>query len=185
MGYLFDPDTLAVVARRAIGLTHEGMVQTIAQDLARIHPGHIETREDWILSLAGGAMGIMTILHGSLSEYVLVFGSPIGTQGFSGRYRIEIFDFVLAGEMWTYSEQDFRERRVFRPGDMAHLHRREAKGFRFPDATWVLEYGRGPIPSALPFGLGDAFLALDLRTVVKTIRLYGRLVVRELLQGKV
>ena len=185
MGYLFDPDTLHAVARRAVGLPHAQMVQTVAEDLARIYPGHIETRQDWILSLAGGAMGIMTVLHGSLSEYVLIFGSPIGTEGFSGRYRIDIFDFVLAGEMWTYSEADFRERRVFRPGDMAHLPRRQAKGFRLPDATWMLEYGRGAIPSALPFALGDAVLALDLRTIAKTVQVYGRLVLRELRQGKI
>lgn len=185
MSYLFDPTTLGTVARRAIGLPHAQMVRQVADDLARLYPGHIETREDWLLSLAGGAMGIMTVLHGSLSEYVLLFGSPIGTEGFSGRYRIEIFDFMLAGEMWTYTEEDFRQRQVYRPGDMAHLSRRQAKGFRLPDGAWMLEYGRGVIPSALPFGLGDAVLALDARTIVKTLRVYGRLVLHELRQGKV
>jgi C-8 sterol isomerase len=50
----------------------------------------------------------------------------------------------------------------------------------------MLEYGRGPIPTALPVSLGDAvFSALDWRTVCKTFWIYGRLVFRELIRGKI
>src|SRR5437773_11761306 len=104
-----------------------------------------------MLSLAGGVMGIMTVLHGSLSEYVLIFGTPVGSEGFSGRYRIEIRDFMLAGEMWTYTESDFAERRVYRAGDAAYLARRAAKGARTFEAAWLLEYGRASGPTVLPF----------------------------------
>ena len=100
-----------------MGLPHDKMVRQVSDELARRYPGHIETRPNWMLSLAGGVMGIMTVLHGSLSEYVLIFGTPVGSEGFSGRYRIEIHDFMLAGEMWTYTESDFAERRVYRAGD--------------------------------------------------------------------
>src|SRR2546423_13502050 len=116
MSYIFDPEILKAVAKAHLGLRHEEMVSGISRDLAKAYPGHIETRQDWILSICGGAMGIMTILHGSLSEYVLIFGSPIGTEGFSGRYRIDIYDVMLAGEMWTYTEDKFRERIVTLPG---------------------------------------------------------------------
>ena len=124
-------------------------------------------------------------LHGSLSEYVFLFGSPIGTDGFSGRYPVDIFDFVLAGEMWAYGDDDFAERQVFRPGDVAHLPRGRAKGYRLPDAAWMLEYGRGVIPAMLPFGLSGAMAALEVRSIAKTVGAYGRLVMRELLQGKI
>src|SRR5438093_8426105 len=105
MGYLFDPKDLQARARKVVGLPHEEMVRRLTEDLAKAYPGHIETRERWIFSLAGGATGIMTILHGSLSEYLLVFGTPIGTEGFSGRYWIDIYDCMLSGEMWTYTEE--------------------------------------------------------------------------------
>jgi C-8 sterol isomerase len=162
------------------------MMEQVIADLVKAYPGHIETRQNWFFSMAAGAVGIMTVLHGSLSEYLLVFGTPVGTEGFSGRYHLEIYDFLLAGEMWTYTEESFRERVVTRPGEMAHLRRRQVKAFRLREDTWMLEYGRGWVPTALPVALGDAvFSALDVRTIVKTLSVYGRLVVRELIRGKV
>ena len=181
---LFSPDVLHAVARGAVGLPHDKMVRRVTEELERLYPGHIESRPNWMLSLAGGVMGIMTILHGSLSEYVLIFGTPVGSEGFSGRYRIEIHDFMLAGEMWTYTESDFAERRVYRAGDAAVLPRRQAKGVRILEGAWMLEYGRGPVPTALPFALSGAVASLELGTIARTIGVYGRLVVRELLQGK-
>src|SRR3954466_3272337 len=123
MSKIFDPDVLQSVAKAHLGLPHEQMVAAIARDLAERYPGHIETRENWILSICGGVMGIMTVLHGSLSEYVLIYGTPIGTEGFSGRYGVDIWDIVLAGEMWTYTEEHFRQRAVTMPGEMAYLRR--------------------------------------------------------------
>ena len=185
MGCIFNPHVLHQIARAHLELPHQEMVCGIARELARAYPGHLETREEWMLSLAGGAMGIMTVLHGSLSEYVLIFGTPIGTEGFSGRYHIGIFDFLLAGEMWTYTEDAFRTATISRPGDMAYLGPGQAKGFRLKAGTWMLEYGRGPVVTALPFALGDALLAFDGPTIARTLKVYGRLVLRELRQGKV
>jgi hypothetical protein len=186
MKYLFAPQALHEIAKRRAGLPHQEMVALIIEDLAKAYPGHIETKQNWVFSLTAGAVGIMTVLHGSLSEYLLLFGSPVGTEGFSGRYRLDIYDFLLGGEMWTYTEEHFRERVVTRPGEMAHLGRRQVKGFRILEDTWMLEYGRGIVPMALPVALGDAvFSAMDFRTVWKTIWLYGRLVIKELLRGKI
>ncbi len=182
---LFRPEVLHAIARAAVGLPHAGMVKHVTDELARIYPGHIETRPNWMLSLAGGVMGIMTVLHGSLSEYVLIFGTPVGSEGFSGRYRIEIHDFMLAGEMSTYTEEDFAERRVYRAGDAAVLRRREVKGVRLGEGAWMLEYGRGVIPSALPFALTDALVALEFPTIARTVWTYGRLTARELRRGKI
>jgi hypothetical protein len=51
--------------------------------------------------------------------------------------------------------------------------------------TWVLEYGRGPVVTCLPMGLSGAILNLDGGILWKTIRNYGRLVIKELLHGKI
>jgi len=75
--------------------------------------------------------------------------------------------------------------RTYRAGDAAFLARREAKGVRIFEDAWMLEYGRGPVPTVLPFGLSGALASFELRTIARTIGVYGRLVVRELLRGKI
>ncbi len=52
--------------------------------------------------------------------------------------------------------------------------------------TWMLEYGRGFVPSGLHTTVGDLLLrALDPIILVQTFKIYGRLLAKELLQGKI
>lgn len=186
MGYIFDPQRLQEIGSRAVGLPFEQMVQTVLDQVAEAYPGHTETKQEWVFSLAGGITGIMTVIHGSLSEYVLIFGTPIGSEGFSGRYHIDIWDVVLSGQMSTYTEDRPGELVLHKPGELAYLKRGKTKAAKFTEHCWLLEYGRGPIATSLPMALGDAvFSALDATILVKTFRIYGRLVLRELLKGKI
>ena len=182
---IFDPDKLHEIARLGVGKPHAEMCQAVIDGLLLEYPDAIDPQE-WIFNCAGGAVGVMRLLHASLSEYVLIFGSPIGTEGFSGRYRIGIHDYVMAGDMWTYTDDDLGTKVVTRPGERAYLSPDRVKGYKLPDGCWMLEYGRGPIPTALPFGLADAALSMvDGETVRKTLWLYGKLVVKNLLKGKI
>jgi hypothetical protein len=185
MDYLFDPEVLREVCAGHLGIPPREAITAIIQDLAQRYPGHIEVRQDWFFNIAGGATGIMTVLHGSLSEYLIVFGTPVSTEGFSGRYHLDIYDVVLAGEVWNYDEDDPFNRKVSLPGEMAFLRRRKVKGFRISEDSWMLEYGRGPVPTCLPMGLSGAMQNLDGGVIWKTIRNYGRLVIKELLHGKI
>jgi C-8 sterol isomerase len=184
MRHLFDPAQLHAAARAAVGLPHRDMVQTVAAELDRMYPGHIEQTEDWVMSLAGGATGVMTVLHCSLSEYLIIFGTPVGTEGFSGRYRLDIFDFMLAGEMWTYTEESCGERVVTMPGEMAVLRRRHTKGFRIAEGSWMLEYGRGPIMTCLPMAVSGAVASLDGRTLWRTFSISTRLTCKTLFRRR-
>ena len=186
MGYVFDPARLQEIARKHIALPAEAMLHAIADDLAEAYPGHIHAAPRWVFNLSGGYVGIMTILHASLSEYVLLFGAPVGATGFSGRYLMDVYDFLLTGELRGFTEGLFHEPTVTRPGELALLHRGSAKGFALTAGTWVLEYGRGVVPASLPFALCYAlFACFEPVTVVKTIWLYGRLVIKELWNGKI
>ena len=185
MAYMFDPQQLHEASQRAAGLPHQAMVRALVADLERIYPGQIEQTEEWIMSLVGGATGVMTVLHCSLSEYLLIYGTPLGTEGFSGRYRIDIFDFLLAGEMWTFTEESCRERTITSPGEAAFLGRGQVKGYRVSEGSWMLEYGRGPIVTCLPMGLIGAIGSLDGRTLWKTLSVSTRLTCRALLRGKI
>lgn len=185
MGHIFDPDHLHAVARRSVGLKFTDMTAQVTADLAAAYPGAITADEDWIFNMAAGAVGSLKLLHASLTEYVILFGTPIGTQGFSGRYRIEIHDFMIEGEMWTYTDDNVGERIITHPGGRVVLPASRTKGYRLPGAAWMLEYGRGPIPTALPLGIADAVLSCcDLETAWKTLAAYSRLTLGQLRQGK-
>jgi C-8 sterol isomerase len=186
MGYIFDPEHLHEVAKRGVGLPHDEMVHLVTGELAKAYPGHIETRQDWTFSVVAGSTGIMTLLHASLSEYVLLFGTPVGTEGLSGRYSMDVYDYQLAGDIWSYSDNDHACRVVTRPGEKTLLRRGHVRGYKLPEGGWMLEYARGIIPMALPIALGGMiFSCMDATTLVKTLKTYTRLVTRELLQGKI
>ena len=84
MGYIFEPDVLHQVVRGALGQPLPQMIEAIAGELDRRYPGHILREREWILNNAGGAMGHLLLLHSSITEYLIVFGTPIGTAGHSG-----------------------------------------------------------------------------------------------------
>ena len=186
MGYLFDPGQLHEIAQLGVGKpSREQMFRVVCDELKRRYPEHIDLTNPWIFNNAGGAMGQMKLLHCSLSEYIILFGTPIGTEGHSGRYRTEVHDFMLDGEMLCYHAGEF-EPAVYRPGDAAYLGPDRAKGYAVRDHAWMLEYSRGPIPLMLPFGLADTiFSTLDRSTVARTMWQYGKLVAKELRQGKI
>jgi len=178
--YVFDIDKLHSIARKGLGLPPEEIFKVIAEELRNQYPGLIDEKRDWIFNNAGGAMGMLTLLYASPREYLLFFGTPIGTEGHSGRYSADVYDFMLDGEMWCYTEGQF-ERTVFRPGDMAYLGKSRVKGYCVKDHAWMLEYARGCIPLMLPFGLSDSiFSTLDWKNIFRIIGRYAGLSIKHL-----
>lgn len=186
MAYAFDPQVLIACAREGVGLPVEPALDAITAAVRKQYPEHVVDRpRDWIFNNAGGAMGQITLLHASVTEYLLFFGTPIGTEGHSGRYRTEVWDIVFDGEMWCYHEGE-TSRTVYKPGDAAYLGADKVKGYSVPDHAWMLEYARGPIPTMLPFGLADSLLStLDHAAVRRTVWTYGKMTVGSLLRGKI
>lgn len=187
VGFIFEPEVLHTAAKRAVatGASLHDKVASIREELSSRYPGHIRPEPEWVFNIAGGALGQMTILHASITEYVIVFGTPIGTEGYSGRFSSDDYFMILEGEQWAFGEGQ-EDRHVFRPGDLHHMPRGEARGYRMPDRCYALEYARGFIPSMLPFGLADSFTStVDYMPVLKTMRIYARAVIGELLKGKI
>jgi hypothetical protein len=101
----------------------------------------------------------MKLYFASLNEYIMIWGTPIGSEGHSGRHRVAFWDTVLDGETWYFAEGQF-EKRVYRPGDRIFVGKGQACGMNFTDGVWALEYARGSIlPRAAPQADLDAATA--------------------------
>ncbi len=187
VSHIFCPQVIQQIAKRALGQPVQAMIEQIAAELEQHYPGHIlpHHQRDWIFNNAGGAMGAMMFLHASLTEYVLFFGTAIGTEGATGRFAADDWFTMLEGEHWSYAEGEF-EPHIVGPGETSHLPRGQAKAYRFPAKAWGIEYARGNIPSMLPFGFADTFSStLDFGALYRTMRVYTVGVVGNLLRGKI
>lgn len=185
MAYIFDPDLLQETCRQNLELPLEEKFEAVTEALDKRCPGRIPTKRRWIFNVAGGAMGMLTVLYGSMSEYVIFYGTPIPTGGYSGRYWADVYDIVLDGEMSCYTQGQF-EPAIYKPGDMAYLRKGTDKGYRFKPRTWMLEYARGFIPQMLPFRVfGSTITTLDFRCVRQQLWDYGRILMKETLKGKI
>lgn len=182
--YVFDPQVLDEISQRHLGQPVEQMFAAITADLAERYPGKIDDSKPWIFNNAGGVMILMKLLHASTKEYVMLWGTPIGSEGHTGRHLAEFYDTVIDGEAWYYQEGQF-ERSVYKPGDTIFLGKGQSAGMHYPDHVWMVEYARGVLPSLLPFGLADGLVStLDFKTVFQTIAIYFSLLTRELSAGK-
>lgn len=182
--YIFDPQVIHEISRRHLELPLEQMFEHVIADLSGRYPGAIDDSKPWIFNNAGGVMLEMKLLHASTKEYVMIWGTPIGSEGHTGRHLCEFYDTVLDGEAWYYQEGQFT-RDVYRPGDHIFLGKGQSAGMHYPDHVWMVEYARGILPSLLPFGLADALLStLDFKTALQTVVIYFSLLTRQLSRGQ-
>lgn len=181
MAQIFDPKVLHQVARASLPLPIGEKVKFIHQELAQRYPGRICPEVEWVFNVAGGSMGQLALLHASLKEYVIIFGSPLGSDGHTGRFRATDWFHILDGEQQAYEEGALTAE-IYKPGDQHVMPAGVAKGYRMLPNTWALEYAYGNIPSMLPFGLADAVTStLDFQSVAKTFRMYGKATVKNML----
>ena len=87
MAHIFDPDTLQDICRKNLALPLEEKLEVITDDLDKEYPNRIRRKKTWVFRMCGGSLGMLTILYASVTEYLVIVGSPIGSEGYTGRYH--------------------------------------------------------------------------------------------------
>ncbi|OCK76018.1 C-8 sterol isomerase [Lepidopterella palustris CBS 459.81] len=187
--YIFSPQqlhSLAIDAIEAHGNDTASVVSYIAKDLHEKLPLHINLDEEWVFNNAGGAMGAMYIIHASITEYLIIFGTAIGTEGHTGRHTADDYFHILRGTQLAYTPgPNSYEPEIYPQGSVHHLRRGDVKQYKMDEACFALEYARGWIPPMLGFGYADTFSStLDFWTLWRTTAVTGREMVRNLWLGK-
>ncbi|CCC70014.1 hypothetical protein NCAS_0D04330 [Naumovozyma castellii] len=194
--YIFDPQTInqicntVIAAHSSTANTEDFSAETLLRDVRDALASHYGeeyinkyTREDWVFNNAGGAMGQMLILHASISEYVILFGTAVGTEGHSGVHFADDYFTILHGSQTAAFPYE-TEPEVYSPGMTHHLQKGYAKQYSMPSGSFALELAQGWIPCMLPFGFLDTFSStLDLYTLWKTSYLTAKDMGKNLIQN--
>lgn len=193
--YIFSPAKLHAISQKAVA-KHANDTQAIFDDiLAELHADKklkpylntysINTQFEWMFNNAGGAMGSMYLIHASITEYLIFFGSPVGTEGHTGRHTADDYFHILTGEERAYAAGALVPE-IYGPGTQHHLRRGYVKQYMMPESgCFALELAQGWIPPMLPFGLADVlFSTLDFPSFAQTVWITAREMIGNLLIGK-
>ncbi|KAH7068761.1 C-8 sterol isomerase [Paraphoma chrysanthemicola] len=205
--YIFDPIVLHSLTHSALqvhGNNTAAVVSQLVSELSATHSKHVNLDEEWVFNNAGGAMGAMFIIHASLTEYLIIFGTALGTEGHTGRHTADDYFYILQGEELAYAPdypqvyealglslmKSVTGKGVYEPerypqGSVHHLKRGQVKQYKMDSGCFALEYARGWIPGMLFFGFADTFTStLDFYTLWRTVWITAREMVGNLMMGK-
>lgn len=146
---MFDPVHLHELQLSALSASPNNTAGMISHILANLTATYPTTRlsintdsSEWVFNNAGGAMGAMYVIHASITEYLIIFGTPLGTEGHSGLHPADDYFHILVGEQWAFQPGALEMER-YQPGDVHLMRRGVAKQYKMHEGCWAMEYARG------------------------------------------
>lgn len=97
-------------------------------------------------------MGSMIILHASITEYLIIFGTPLGTEGHSGIHLAHDYFTILTGEQQFLKPGDIEATR-YPAGTQNHLPRGVSGQYALKG--WALELAQGELLALSMTSLGS------------------------------
>ena len=148
----FQKEVLQEIVARSLPLPEKERFAFILQQL---HQTYDTPQTPNIYLFNGGtAHGLICLLYASCTEYLILYGTPLNNGGHSGRYLMNVYDFVFRGKVTIAAASlDAIEGREVHPGQTTFLPWGAAHNYMLDKNTWMIEYAYGFIPSALPFML--------------------------------
>ncbi|KAJ6255850.1 hypothetical protein Dda_9107 [Drechslerella dactyloides] len=192
-GYVFDPARLQEISQESIALYGDDsgnynrtlLFNDLSARLKREYPKYVTeiNWDEWVFNNAGNAMGAMVLLHASVSEYLIIFGTPVGTEGHTGIHMADDYFTILTGQQ-TFFYAGHVEPLVYNPGHQNWMKRGQKAQYQLKG--FALELAQGCIPCMLPFGLLEVLTStMDYKSFGWTAWYTGRHMVANLLQGKI
>ncbi len=179
---IFSVKIVTEIARSVAGLAgphgehRKEMLDEAQRRLHAAYPELITGPEEglWVFNSVGGSLEEIKLLFCSPSEYMALWGAPVDTNGFSGRYwGMDVWDIMLDGKMVSYAPGGDHQTTTFANGggdastggvqQTSLLERGIGKHFTLQQGGYMIDYGRGDLVSSLIPGaiLGHTYVTGD------------------------
>lgn len=177
-GKKFDEKVLLTIVQNSLDEPEENRLTFILKELNATY--NTPDQPHFYLFNGGNAHGLIGLLYASLTEYVIIYGTPLHNGGHSGRYLMTVRDFIYRGKVCIAAPCNIEGREVF-PGELTVLPWGSAHHYAMEANTWMIEYGYGFTPSALPFMLLGTVATGDIIGAASLMWGYTKQIVRNLL----
>jgi C-8 sterol isomerase len=86
-------------------------------------------------------VGLILISTAGITEYVIVFGTAVGTEGHTGRHTGDDYFHILKGTQTAYTPGAY-EPEVYHQGSVHHLRRGTVKQYKMDEVDFKVLVGR-------------------------------------------
>ena len=153
--YVFSVQRLKEIARSVKGMPRKEMLKRVEELIKEEYSIAVRDEGIWTFNSVGGSLAEIKILFCSMNEYVSIWGAPMPTNGFSGRYKkMDVWDIMLDGKMESYAPGEHEVTKYENGVKDSFLPRGKGVHYRLLEGgAYMIDYGRGNLISSLNDGV--------------------------------